>query len=66
MFKKVRFPLAVLLSFLVSPAQAQPEARKPTKAEWQAVVDQAVAALKKGQDDKGGWSTAKKIGRAHV
>ena len=62
MFEKIRFPLAVLLTLLVSSAQAQPELRKPTRAEWQSVVDQAVAALRKSQDDNGGWSTAKNIG----
>lgn len=50
-------PLLALTLF-ASPALAQ----KPTKAEWQAVVDKTAAFLKAGQEDNGGWSTAKSPG----
>ena len=56
--------LATTLAFVlpVSALHADEAAKKPTKEEWQAVVDKAVAALKKNQDDNGGWSTQKSIG----
>ena len=50
-------PLLVLAA-LASPALAQ----KPTKAEWQAVVDKAAAFLKAGQEETGGWATKKSPG----
>lgn len=52
--------LAVLLC--VTPAFAADPAKKPTQAEWQAVVDKATKYLKEKQDAKGGWSTDKNIG----
>ncbi len=56
--------LGLSLAFVLgaSLAPAQEATKKPTKEEWQAVVDKAVAALKKNQDDNGGWSTQKSIG----
>jgi squalene-hopene/tetraprenyl-beta-curcumene cyclase len=50
-------PLLVLAVF-ASPALAQ----KPTKAEWQATVDKAVAYLKASQEENGGWATKKSPG----
>ena len=45
---------AFLVLLLVSaPAAAAP----PTKAEWQAVVDKAIAYLKKSQNEDGSWGT---------
>jgi len=52
--------LAVLLC--VSPVLAADPSKKPTQAEWQAVVDKATKYLKEKQDAKGGWSTDKNIG----
>jgi squalene-hopene/tetraprenyl-beta-curcumene cyclase len=53
-------PLALVL--FVSPLLAADPPKKPTQAEWQAVVDKATKYLKEKQDDKGGWSTDKNIG----
>lgn len=52
--------LAVLL--LAIPVLAADPPKKPTPAEWQAVVDKATKFLKEKQDDKGGWSTDKSPG----
>ena len=59
-----RFPLAIALAstWFVANAPARDAAKKPTKEEWQAVVDKAVAALRKSQEENGGWSTSKSIG----
>jgi squalene-hopene/tetraprenyl-beta-curcumene cyclase len=37
-------------------------APRPTKAQWQAVVDRAAAYLKSTQDENGGWSTKRNPG----
>jgi len=60
----MRFLLVVTLALasFASHASAQDKAKKPTKEEWQAVVDKGVAALKKNQEENGGWSTSKSIG----
>jgi len=55
--------LAVLFAFGISLSIASAEApKKPTKAEWDAVVAKAVKFLKDNQDDAGGWGTKKNIG----
>ncbi len=56
------FAIALAGTCLASGASAHDTAKKPTKEEWQAVVDKAVAALKKNRDENGGWSTSKSIG----
>ncbi len=60
----LRFSLSAVLALALfaTHAPAQEKANKPTKEEWQAVVDKAVAALKKNQEEGGGWSTPKSIG----
>jgi squalene-hopene/tetraprenyl-beta-curcumene cyclase len=55
----MRFLLCIPAIALAVPAFAQ---EKPTRQQWQAVVDKAVASLKKSQDENGGWSTQKSIG----
>ena len=55
----MRFLLSFAVFTLALPAFGQ---EKPTKEQWQAVVDKAVASLKKSQDENGGWSTQKSIG----
>jgi len=62
MFKSSSLGLALAFALVATAVRADEAAKKPTKDEWQAVVDKAVAALKKNQDDNGGWSTAKSIG----
>jgi squalene-hopene/tetraprenyl-beta-curcumene cyclase len=52
---------AAVTALLVPPLLAQ-DAKKPTKEEWQAVVDKATKFLTAEQDDKGGWSADKNIG----
>ena len=54
--------LTLAASFLAPIVRAEEPAKKPTREEWQTVVDKAVAALKKNQEDNGGWSTQKNIG----
>lgn len=54
--------LTLAASFLTPIVRADDAAKKPTRQEWQTVVDAAVAALKKNQEDNGGWSTQKNIG----
>ncbi len=56
-----RFPLLAVL-LLAAPVLAADPPKKPTAAEWQAVVDKATKYLKDKQDDKGGWSADKNIG----
>ena len=53
-------PFVALL--LAVPAVAADPPKKPTKEEWQAVVDKATKYLKDKQDDKGAWSADKNIG----
>jgi len=53
-----RFLPLLVVALFASPAFAQ----KPTKAEWQAVVDKAAAYLKANQDENGGWATKKSPG----
>lgn len=53
-----RFVPLLAVAVLASPALAQ----KPTKAEWQAVVDKTVAFLKASQEENGGWDTKKSPG----
>jgi squalene-hopene/tetraprenyl-beta-curcumene cyclase len=50
------------LFFVLSPLSAAEPVGKPTREEWQAVVDKATAFLKKSQEENGGWSTKKSIG----
>jgi squalene-hopene/tetraprenyl-beta-curcumene cyclase len=52
-------PLAAVLVFLPAPSAAQPA---NPDAQWKAVVDKAVAYLKKAQDENGGWSTQRSPG----
>lgn len=52
----------LILAGFTTPLLAQDVVTRPTQPEWQAVVDKTVAALKKNQDDNGGWSTQKNIG----
>ncbi|MEO2088855.1 MAG: prenyltransferase/squalene oxidase repeat-containing protein [Gemmataceae bacterium] len=54
--------LVPLVLAFAPPALTQEPARKPTKEEWQAVVDKAAKFLASKQDDKGGWSSDKSIG----
>lgn len=56
-----RFLPFVALLFAL-PALAADPPKKPTQAEWQAVVDKATKFLKDKQDDKGAWSGDKNIG----
>lgn len=56
-----RFPLLAAL-LLAPPVLAADPPKKPTPAEWQAVVDKATKFLKDKQDDKGAWSADKNIG----
>jgi squalene-hopene/tetraprenyl-beta-curcumene cyclase len=56
----MRTLLAALL--VAAPLIAADPPKKPTAAEWQAVVDQAAKYLKDNQDDKGAWSADKNIG----
>lgn len=53
---------AAVLAAVIPFAAAADPAPKPTKAEWQKVVDKATAFLKTTQDETGGWSTKKNIG----
>lgn len=46
----------VTATLLISSATAAEPARKPTQAEWQAVVDKATAFLKSTQAQDGSWS----------
>jgi len=56
-------PIAcVLVVVMTTSLGAQEPAKKPTKAEWQAVVDRATKYLASRQVDKGGWSTDKSVG----
>ena len=57
-----RLPFVAVAVLLAVPAFAQEKAKKPTKEEWQAVVDKATKFLASKQDDKGGWSSDKNIG----
>jgi squalene-hopene/tetraprenyl-beta-curcumene cyclase len=57
-----RLLLVPLVALIALPAFAQDPPKKPTKEEWQAVVDKATKFLASKQDDKGGWSTDKSIG----
>ncbi|MCU0702612.1 MAG: terpene cyclase/mutase family protein [Fimbriiglobus sp.] len=57
----MRSPLFFVL-LLASPLLAADPPKKPTLAEWQAVVEKATKFLNEKQDDKGGWSTDKNIG----
>lgn len=55
--------LALLPALLIAaPALPQEPAKKPTKEEWQVVVDKATTFLASKQGDKGGWSSDKSIG----
>ena len=57
-------PAAVLLAFTLTliPAGQTADPQKPTKEQWQAVVDKATAYLKSTQEPNGGWSTQRNIG----
>jgi squalene-hopene/tetraprenyl-beta-curcumene cyclase len=55
----MKFLLPLLAFAFAAAALAQ---EKPTKEQWQAVVDKAIANLKKTQEENGGWSTKKSIG----
>lgn len=57
-----RFPLFAAAVLFAAPVFAADPPKKPTKEEWQAVVDKATKFLKDKQDEKGGWSTDKSIG----
>ncbi len=59
--KRTLFALLPAL-LIATPALPQEPAKKPTKEEWQAVVDKATRFLASKQDDKGGWSSDKSIG----
>ena len=52
------FAIAALL--ITRPAEAADAPKKPTAAEWKAVVDKAVAYLKASQKSDGGWNEAPK------
>jgi squalene-hopene/tetraprenyl-beta-curcumene cyclase len=54
--------LAAVIALLPAGQTADPAPAKPTKAQWQAVMDRATAYLKSTQDDNGGWSTQRNIG----
>lgn len=59
----LRPTLAVAFFAAVIPfAMSAEPAAKPTKDDWQKVVDKAAAYLKSNQDENGGWSTKKSIG----
>jgi squalene-hopene/tetraprenyl-beta-curcumene cyclase len=53
--------IATLLALLPVGRSADSVA-KPTKEQWQAVVDKATAYLKSTQDENGGWSTKRNPG----
>ena len=57
-------PPAVLFAAMLAlvPAGRTADPPKPTREQWQAVVDKATAYLKSTQDQNGGWSTQKNIG----
>lgn len=51
-----RGPVAMLTLLLaIAPSTVIAQDKPPTKEEWQAVVDKAVAYLKANQDEDGGW-----------
>src|SRR5215211_4910660 len=57
-------PAAVLLAVTLAliPAGQTADLQKPTKEQWQAVVDKATNYLKSTQEQNGGWSTQRNIG----
>src|SRR3954453_16581938 len=57
-------PAAVLLAVTLAliPAGRSADPPKPTKEQWQAVVDKATGYLKSTQEANGGWSTQRNIG----
>jgi squalene-hopene/tetraprenyl-beta-curcumene cyclase len=61
-FPVKRFPLFAAAVLFAAPVFAADPPKKPTREEWQAVVDKATKFLKDKQDEKGGWSTDKSIG----
>ncbi|OWK43822.1 prenyltransferase/squalene oxidase repeat-containing protein [Fimbriiglobus ruber] len=53
---------ATAILTLAPASRADDAPAKPTKEQWQAVVDKAAGYLKSTQEDNGGWSTQRNIG----